>query len=538
MQITGSRKTAGKAEADTENRTSEGRYAEAEEMERQTAELLGGFVEFYDGKQKPERLLVYEEEAGRLERLEKMPNRTARLTVLRGAPGSGRRLALKNLAYASGQMILFADCAGLLRKYVEYGVSLTRMLEWKILGLRCRFCICGGPVSEEDRQIRETLFSELIRDGFSFFITVQHKEEVPVRMDCELAEIEFKPPGLKEREVLWKYFLQEFPSGRDMDVVRLAGRHSLNAGEIRQVLVTAELNRVSYGRDCLTEKDIREAVHGLSRETMGDYARQVPCVFTWEDLVAEESVIMQLKNLCNQVSYRNVVGSQWGFYDKRPYGNGICALFYGPPGTGKTMAAQVVAGELGMELFRVDMSQMSSKYIGETQKNISSLFAHARAKNVILFFDEADAFFSRRTQVRDANDRHANGEIAHLLQQLEEYEGITILATNLRNNIDDAFRRRIKMMIGFRLPDSETRKSLWKKAVPEKAPLETTVNLDFYAQSFEIAGSEIKEVMLDAAFLAAAEQEKITNRHIRAALRSCYEKYGRILSDSDFKGGF
>ncbi len=248
----------------------------------------------------------------------------------------------------------------------------------------------------------------------------------------------------------------------------------------------------------------------------------------------DEGTMGRLHELCNLLYHQGIVGSQWGFYEKRPYGNGLCALFYGPPGTGKTMAAQVVARDLGMELYRVDLSQMNSKYIGETQKNLHRLFENAKEMNVILFFDEADALFSRRINVKDANDRHANGEVAYLLQKLEAYDGITILATNLKNQLDDAFRRRIRRMIHFQLPDYDTRKQMWESAFPEQAPLEPKVDFSVYARRFELSAGEIKDAAMDAAFLAAAEGVSIGDRQIRNALKLCYEKYGRILTEEDF----
>lgn len=314
----------------------------------------------------------------------------------------------------------------------------------------------------------------------------------------------------------------------------------------------AERNCVSYGRDVISMQDISKAVLSLGIRAMDGRAVKVPCVFTWDDFVADDTLRSRLEHLCSYVRYKALVGEQWGFYEKRPYGNGICAMFCGPPGTGKTMAAQIIAGDLGLELYRVDLSQMQSKYIGETQKNISGLFDRAKERNAVLFFDEADALFAKRTQVKDANDRHANAETAHLLQKLEEYDGITILATNLKGNVDEAFRRRIRMIIPFHLPDAVTRYKLWEKAFPERAPLGDDIDLRLFAERFEISGSEIKEAAYAAAFLAAEEADRfrpckaeaaertglgagvIRKKHLEEALKNCMEKYGRVLSEIDF----
>jgi len=177
---------------------------------------------------------------------------------------------------------------------------------------------------------------------------------------------------------------------------------------------------------------------------------------------------------------------------------------------------------------------MTSKYIGETEKNISDLFRRARQMNIILFFDEADAFFAKRQEAKDSNDMHANAKIGHLLQQLEDYDGIVLLATNFKENLDDAFKRRIKYMIRFTFPDAATRRNLWKSFIPEKMPREADLDIDFFADHFEMSGSQIKDVLLQAAFIAANDKTVIGNRQIKEALKMNYQKYGKVLTEHDF----
>jgi SpoVK/Ycf46/Vps4 family AAA+-type ATPase len=177
---------------------------------------------------------------------------------------------------------------------------------------------------------------------------------------------------------------------------------------------------------------------------------------------------------------------------------------------------------------------MVSKYIGETEKNISRLFEKARHMNVVLFFDEADAFFSKRSEVKDSHDRNANAEVAHLLQEMESYEGITILATNMKDNMDDAFKRRIKLMVKFSFPPVETRRQLWHSLLPEKTPRQANLALDFFAEKFELSGSQIKDILLMAAFMAADSGCILGNEQIKEALRLNYQKYGKLLTEHDF----
>ena len=263
-------------------------------------------------------------------------------------------------------------------------------------------------------------------------------------------------------------------------------------------------------------------------------ATHIKSVYTWDDLVIDEKERRHLQMICDQVRYRGVVGEEWGFYQKTAYGRGICAMFYGQPGTGKTMAAQVIANELGLELYRIDLSQMVSKYIGETQKNVTKLFERAKNTNAILFFDEADSLFSKRSEVKDFHDKNANAETAHLLQKLEDYEGITILATNYAQNIDDAFKRRIRFMVNFVFPDAPVRRRLWKTILPDGVPTEETLDLDFFADNFELSGSNIKEILTAAAFLAAANKRGLKNDDIIEAVKLNFEKHGKVLSDADF----
>lgn len=346
--------------------------------------------------------------------------------------------------------------------------------------------------------------------------------------------LELPPPTASQKGKLWERFLAEYPHTQEIEPQILGSRYVLNAGGIRRVLYAAAKWAAGNGRRELSPGDIAWAVHQSQWGQLGAYAAEIPCVFTWEDLIVEPSVKSQLTYFCDQLKYRSLVGNTWGFFNKMPYGKGLCALFYGPPGTGKTMAVQVIARELGLDVYRVDLSRMVSKYIGETEKHISDLFARAKQMNVILFFDEADAFFSRRLEVKDANDRNANSEVAHLLQKLEEYDGVTILATNLKENMDDAFKRRIQFMVHFRLPSPEIRRQLWHSLLPGQAPRKSDLALDLFAERFELSGSQIKEILLSAAYLAAGQKEALGNAQIKEALCLNYEKYGKRLTDEDF----
>lgn len=209
-------------------------------------------------------------------------------------------------------------------------------------------------------------------------------------------------------------------------------------------------------------------------------------------------------------------------------------LFSGPPGTGKTMAAQIAAGELGLELYKVDLAAVVSKYVGETEKNLNEIFREASRSQAVLFFDEADVLFGKRTEMKDAHDKYNNMEAAYLLQKMEEYTGVSILATNFLQNFDEAFKRRLKFIIEFPLPGVEARRLLWRAVFPVQTPLEAEIDWEFLAAQFELSGSSIKNAAVNAAFLAAGDGRAVGMGHVLTALRRELFKSGKILTREDF----
>lgn len=458
-----------------------------------------------------------------------------RIIVVRGAGGCGRRTLMRKAAERLRMPLVCADMEMLYQCCLENGNAVFSVLSGIIAGKRPMFCLIAGRREDDEERWSELLYG-LIKEGISCYVITDRSIALPREGSYEQAEIRLWAPDIAQRVLIWEYYLGQTRVSDTVKAPFLAGRYTLNAGAVERVVRSAGLYRDGGGRELVEEQDLVKAVEMYQSDNFSEFAARIPTKYSWEDLIVCADTGARLKELCSQVRYRSLVGSDWGFYEGKPYGRGISALFYGPSGTGKTMAAQIIAGELGLSLYRVDMSQMMSKYIGETQKNISSLFDKAKDMDIVLLFDEADAFFTKRTGVKDSHDRHSNGEIAHLLQRMEDYEGITILTTNLKDNMDEAFRRRIKMMIEFQLPDEQERRLLWQKALPAKAPAEDDVDLNFYARQFELSGSEIKETMQNAAFLAAAEGGAIADRHVKAAVKQCYLKYGKLMLPEELEG--
>jgi len=251
----------------------------------------------------------------------------------------------------------------------------------------------------------------------------------------------------------------------------------------------------------------------------------------WGDLVLSADRTELLASLVERYRYADVVYDEWGF--SAVPSRGLVALFTGPSGTGKTMATEVIAGALGLDVFKLDLSAVVSKYIGETEKNLEEVFDAASAGNLVLFFDEADALFGKRSEVRDARDRYANVEVSYLLQRLERYDGLVVLATNYEKNVDEAFLRRIHVRVEFALPGVEERRAIWEANLPSGAPV-ADVDTDWLARRFELSGGSIRNASVHAAFLAAAAGGPITMEiAVRGGAREM-RKTGRLLKPHDF----
>jgi SpoVK/Ycf46/Vps4 family AAA+-type ATPase len=256
---------------------------------------------------------------------------------------------------------------------------------------------------------------------------------------------------------------------------------------------------------------------------------------TWDDIVLPASVEELLRQIGGQVAQRTRVYDDWGFRDKMNRGLGISALFAGPSGTGKTMAAEVLANDLRLNLYRIDLSQVVSKYIGETEKNLRQLFDAAEDGGAILFFDEADALFGKRSEVKDSHDRYANIEINYLLQRMEEYRGLAILATNMKSALDQAFMRRLRFVVNFPFPAPADRARIWRRVFPPGVPLG---DLDYGRLSqLNLAGGSIHNIALNAAFLAAqgGEDQTVTMPLVLRAAETEFRKLERPVREADFR---
>ena len=341
-------------------------------------------------------------------------------------------------------------------------------------------------------------------------------------------------PGFPERRRLWKELGGAAVSEELAE--DLANRFVFGPGRIRDAIVMARDRCALQGQDEIpTAEDLLEGARAQSDQSLGKLASPVRGAHGWSDLVLPPSTLRQLQEIKSAMQFRHRVYSEWGFDQRLVSGKGLKVLFSGPAGTGKTMTAGIIARDLGLDLYKIDLSGIVSKFIGETEKNLDRIFRASRSGNAILFFDEADALFGKRSEVKDAHDRYANIEVAYLLQKMEEHDGVVILATNLSRNMDDAFSRRMHYVVEFPLPNAVHRDRLWRGMFPPQAPLSEDVDFKFLSEQFPLPGGDIRNIVLSAAFLAAQDGSAIHMRHLVPALGRMMVKKGKLPSATEFK---
>ena len=349
-------------------------------------------------------------------------------------------------------------------------------------------------------------------------------------LGADLRSVHVPLPGPLERERMWSSLCPPAVAAH-LDMPDLALRFALTGSDIGAV-VTRLGGRAPGGEG--PDEQIAKAAERECQSQLGErlsgIAQRISTGFGWADVVLPSDTLDRLREVLDFARHQRLVFEEWGFDRKFPYGRGLTALFDGPPGTGKTMVATVIARELGLELYRVDLSQIVDKYVGETEKNLTRLFNAASGVSSVILFDEADALFTKRTEVKSSVDRYANLEVNHLLQLIERFSGVAILTTNHGEVIDSAFRRRLKFRITFPAPDAKARRRLWQTVFPERVQLHEDVEWDELARAFEMSGGHIKNVALRAAVMAAAAGGVVvTHDHIWDASAIEYEKMGKLL---------
>lgn len=457
-----------------------------------------------------------------------------------GPNGAGKRAHARTVCCSMGMPLIIADLEKMIFSEIYYD-ELLRLLGRQLMIGHTALCINNfDMLLTEDGRYKEKLTSLLqMLEKYAPITFILGKTEWSpsiVNENVVFMGVEFPYPKASQRKEYWTKFSKKYLLDNSVNIDDFSGNFRFTPGQIERVLRLGESNSVWNGKSNgqISTEELNNACYTQSNRKLNNLSAKIKKTYSWDMLVLPPDQMSQMKEICNQVKFRSLVYEKWGFDKRLALGKGINVLFSGPPGSGKTMAAEVIANEIGLEIYKIDVSQIVSKYIGETEKNLSEIFAEAETSNAILFFDEADALFGKRSEVKDAHDRYANVEISYLLQQMEEYTGIVILATNLNQNIDDAFLRRLHFNIAFPFPEKEQRKLIWKGMFPSGAPIDNELDYDFLAEKFIMAGGNIKNIAINAAFFAAKEECPIGIKQIMLAAKREYKKMGKTFVKSDF----
>lgn len=456
-----------------------------------------------------------------------------------GDEGSGRKFFIRHFCKRHGLRAISIDC----KKLFVYDFGFVEKALWAVT----RECILTGAcccldelVYREDEKDKffgymDLAFSKLTEHGILVFAVSREKLSMREMTREEYTELEISTPSNQEREDCWKYFSKGYTLASDVELSEMATKFLFTPGKIKAALHEAK-SFAAMDRDiAIPRATLFRGCNNQMSSELTQKATKVKANFGFEDIVMNKDQRETLEHAIDQMNFRKKVYDNWDYTKKYPYGRGLSILLFGAPGTGKSMCAQVIAHELNLELYRVDLSKVIDKYVGETEKSISMIFREAKKCNVVLFFDECDTLFAKRSDDGGSNQASNNNKTALLLQEVEAYDGVSVLATNYKHNIDPAFFRRMKYIVEFQFPDADTREMLWRTTIPKGTPLGEDVDIRFLAEKFEFVGGNIKNCILNAAFLAAAEGEEVCMKHYLQAIRYEFVKTGKVFTRSDFE---
>ena len=442
--------------------------------------------------------------------------------VLRGRRGAGRHTLVATLAAKVGCRVAAIDASRLGREPQRFAAHLA--LELVRARLRRAVPVVSNleAIGTDDADVRDHI-EQVLR---------AHPGPVVLRVAPETTTLPLAPgylafaiPALSEAErtAAWRASLAR-ACVTAVDVERLAEKFRIGPGTIEQIV--QEYVRAPQPGDITARLETLARQHLAAR--LSHVATQVTRLADWEQVALPDDLRDSLKELVGRIRHRKTVFEAWGYDAKMTTSRGVSALFYGPPGTGKSMVAGLIARELGLDMYRVDLARVVSKWIGETEKNLAEVFDAAEAGQAVILFDEADSLFAKRTEVRSSTDRYANLEVNYLLQRLDSFEGICILTTNLDGSIDPAFKRRMSLRLQFPFPDEETRVQLWAAHIPSQVPVAGDLDLADLARRFPLSGGYIRNSALRAAFLAAQEARPLAHEHLVRAVQLEYRELGKL----------
>lgn len=449
-----------------------------------------------------------------------------------GEEGSGRRHLARHTAHILGRPLLLVPFDAVAQDGFLRPAPWRRVLRELLLS---EYLLClSGPDRPDEKRLPQ-LLRQLERDlsvfGRPVFLTTPASVKVVPFLRAPVLSVSIPQPTILQSAQLWRELAGSLlpDGGSGFPAESLAAKMSLTAGQMERIVRLLSC-RQPVGP--WAERDIFKLCYQVLDDGRYENIRFVKSSYSWDDLRLDAPLKRALQAVCAQVEQQGTVLDKWGLRRRYPYGRCVSVLMSGPPGTGKTMTAQVLAARLGLELYKVDLSQIVDKYIGETEKRLRQVFDQAEKSNLILFFDEADALLGKRSEVKDAKDKYANTEVAYLLQRMEEYQGIVLMATNQAGSIDAAFVRRFRYHLVFTLPDEALRRAIWEDALRgiPSAPLP----LDYLARQFQLSGAQIKNIVLNGAYRAAADGGMLRMEHLVRAVFQELQKEGKVLLAGDF----
>ena len=479
-----------------------------------------------------ERAAIDPEVAARVESLVQKATRFERpiRLVLQGPHGAGKYALARLIARAAAvslHAVDIRDCT----TADELRSTLRKAINEAAVRRALPYLHGAGRLHGRNPQLVRALQALLADTTIGFVLAL--KAPLPfVHGAAVTAErVDLGLPSAASRQRAWTVaFNQHAIAVSREDIETTALRFILSAAQIAQAAADVAQQVGDTGAKSASAADLAAAARRLCGDELALMAQRVRPVAGFESLVAAPEVQAQLREICARVALRERVRQCWIGDSVHARNVGVNALFAGPSGTGKTLAAEIIARELGLDLFRIDLSAVVSKYIGETEKNLDSVFAAAANANAVLFFDEADALFGKRSEVKDAHDRYANIEIAYLLQKIEQFDGVAILATNLKQNLDEAFTRRLTFCVNFAFPEEAERVRLWQTLWPASAGRASDVDFAALAREYRVSGGNIRNIVIASAYLAAADGQIVTREHVLHATRREFQKLGKTLA--------
>ncbi len=495
------------------------------------------------------RLLTSDEELNpimanenKLEAMEISYGEGCRLFSYYGDEGSGRKFFIKQFCRKNDMRAISMNC----KKLFVYDFSFVEKALWAVTRecILLNACCVLEELSyrEEEKEkffgYMDLAFAKLTAKDILVFALSKEKLEFKEITKEPITVLDLPTPGNEERVNCWQYFAKGFDLEEDCDLFEMAMKFLFTPGKIHDALKHAKSLATMDKQTKIPRETLFKGCNAQMSSELSQKASRVEAKFGFDDIVMNADQRETITHAIEQMMYKKKVYDDWNYTKKYPYGRGLTVLLFGAPGTGKSMMAQVLAHELNLELYRVDISKVVDKYVGETEKSLSMIFREAKKCNVVLFFDECDTIFAKRSDDGGSNQASANNKTALLLQEMEAYDGVCVLATNYKHNIDPAFFRRMKYIVEFQFPNADTREMLWRTTVPKTTPLGEDVDFRFIAEKFEFAGGNIKNCILNAAFLAAADKTangEVCMRHYLMAIKYEFVKVGKVFTKADFE---